>query len=194
MKTSKPNKHCDTHKPRPIPTPIPENSSQYNYPHLFRTAYGPHMKVPTTFVGPGRTKQSFKAECDINTIVNRFLKTGIFDATNKHAPKYGDCTGLEFQAGMETVLKAQKMFDELPALVRNRFQNDPGQFLDFVHDEKNVEEAIRLGLLQRKAVEATPLPTPPASDAPTPPLASRSDMRKAARAAGEAKAEKEQDY
>lgn len=194
MKTSKQNS-SDAHKPKIKPTPPPSSTpSQYNYPHLFRTAYGTHLREQITFVGPGRTKQAFKDECDVNNIVARFMKTGVLDAQNRHAPRYGDCTGLEFQAGMEIILKAKNIFAALPAKLRDRFQNDPGKFLDFVQDEENREEATKLGLLKPKAPEATPLPTPPASDAPTPPLASRSDMRKAARAAGEAKAEREQDY
>lgn len=193
MKNQKTNS-CDVHKPKPQPIPLPSSNSQYNYPHLFKTAYGPHLKVAMTFVGPGRTKQSFKDECDINTIVNRFLKTGVFDATNKHAPRYGDCTGLEFRAGMETIMQAQEMFKSLPAQVRGRFDNDPGEFLDFIQNAENRDEARRLGLLKPEAPEATPLPTPPVSDAPTPPLASRKAMREQARADGERKADREQDY
>lgn len=191
MKNQNINK-CDfSHKPKPTPIPIPENLSQYNYPHLFRTAYGPHMKVALTFVGQGRTKQSFKAECDVNTIVNRFLQTGVFDVTNRHAPRYGDCTGLEFQAGLETVIKAQAMFKSLPAAVRNRFNNDPAAFLDFVHDADNADEARKLGLLKPLEAAATPPATPPASDAPTPQPTSRRARREAARAEGDDDPEKQ---
>lgn len=191
MKTSKINKSLSSHQLN-IKPPLPQaNTSQYNYPHLFRTAYGLHLSPSLTFIGEGRTKQSFKAECDVNNIVARFLKTGVIDAMNKHAPKYGDCTGLEFQAGMESIIKAENAFKSLPAQLRDRFQNDPGQFLDFVQNDENREEARKLGLLKPEPKQATPVATPPASDAPTPPLPSRRAMREQARADGERKAENE---
>ena len=36
----------------------------------------------------------------------------------------------------------------LDANVRKRFHNDPAELIDFVSDEKNRDEAVRLGLLQ----------------------------------------------
>lgn len=169
------------------------DSSQYNYPHNFRTAYGPKLKIALQPRGESRTKQSFKAECDINHIMARFLRTGVIDAQNRHAPRYGDCSGQDFTSYMNIIASSRSIFQELPAQLRARFENSPAKFLDFVHDARNAEEARELGLLKPAAPEATPLPTPPASDAGNPPLASREAMRKQARADGEAKAKKEGD-
>lgn len=109
----------------------------------------------------GRTKQSFKDECDINTIIQRFLRTGQLDLANKLEPRYGDCTGIEFQSACQTVAAAKSLFAELPAALRNRFENEPAKFLDFVHDDRNIEEARELGLLKPKADPAvTPAPAP----------------------------------
>lgn len=179
------------HKTKPT---SPSSSSQYNYPHVYRTAYGPKLSLQSINTLPSRTKQAHKAECDINQIMARYLRTGVIDAQQRHAPRYADCTGLEFQAMQNQLIATKNMFNELPAQLRDRFDNDPAAFLTFVQDAKNLEEARELGLLKPKASEATPLPTPPASDAPTPPLASRDAMRKQARADGERKAGKETDY
>lgn len=131
----------------------------------FKTAYGCKVKLPLiTPPDQGRTKQSFKDECDINAIMARYQKTGILDFAEKHEPQYGDCTGVEFQQGMEIVARARSMFEDLPATVRARFENDPRQMLDFVQHEKNREEAIALGLVRPMTAQA---PTPP--DSPKPP-------------------------
>jgi len=123
----------------------------------------------------GRTKQSFKAECDINTIIQRFLKTGQIDLANRLEPRYGDATGLEYTQAMLTVAKAKSLFAELPAALRGRFENDPAKFLDFVQDDKNMEEARELGLLKSKAPAAADAATaskaPAAADAATAPPA-----------------------
>lgn len=118
---------------------------------LIISAYSPKKRLRTTFSTKGRTKQAFKAECDINNILSRFLRTGVMDFANKNQARYGDCTGVEYQAAMCTVAAAKSMFNDLPAHIRNRFENEPAQFLDFVQDEKNREEAAALGLLKPEA-------------------------------------------
>lgn len=142
----------------------------------FKTAYGPKLRVQVDNVSPSRTKQAFKDECDINTIISRFLRTGVMNFTAKNEPRYGDCTGIEFDAAMRTVANAQSLFNELPAALRHRFENEPAKFLDFVQDEKNREEATALGLLKpvdklAEAVVTPPVPAPapePAKTAPAP--------------------------
>lgn len=144
---------------------------------LFNSAYSPKIRVRISSTLPSRTKQSFKAECDINTIISRFLKTGILDFAQKNEPRYGDCTGIEYQNAMQTVAEAKSLFNDLPAALRARFANEPANFLDFVQDEKNREEAQALGLLKEPVAASEALPaTPPAPPA----LASSPDAPKPA--------------
>jgi phage internal scaffolding protein len=112
-----------------------------------RNAMSPHVSVKTPMSGESRTKQSFREETDINTIMSKYQRTGLISAVNQHAPQYGDVTGLDFQTAMETVTRAQQMFEAMPSSIRKRFANDPAQFLDFVQNDDNVEEARKLGLL-----------------------------------------------
>lgn len=145
---------------------------------VIRTAYGPKLRVQITFPeGTGRTKQSFKDECDINQILARFKRTRTLDFVNEMAPRYGDCTGAEFRAAMDTVANAKSMFHAMPAHLRARFKNDPAQFLEFVQNPANRDEALELGLLkapegpseaaaQAPSQQATP---PAAGGAATPP-------------------------
>lgn len=144
-----------------IPLFIPSTPLSVKTSLPFRSAYGERLSVRQAFTGAGRTKQSFKDECDINQIMARYQRTGVLDFASRHEAKYGDCTGLEFQAGMELIIGAKQMFADLPSALRNRFQNEPAMFLDFIQDEGNRAEAEALGLLKVKP--AAPAPKAPAA-------------------------------
>lgn len=101
-----------------------------------------------------RTKQSFKDECDINIIMKRFERTGTLNWVNRHSPQYGDVSGLEFQTAMDIVAAGKSAFAALPARIRDRFRNDPAQFLDFVQNPANAAEAAELGLLSPEGEQA----------------------------------------
>src|SRR5262245_43276128 len=119
-----------------------------------RTAYGPKERVKLEFpAGEGRTKQSFKDECDINVIMRRYEKTGVLTHLRKVQPEFADCTGRDFNEAMNLVAEARTAFAELPSSVRDRFDNDPAKFLDFCQDEGNLDEAGELGLLSRQGME-----------------------------------------
>lgn len=95
----------------------------------------------------GRTQQEFAKECDINEIVRRFGITGQLPFTDR-MPVSGDFTGItDFQSAMEAVTRAQGAFMDLPAEVRARFRNDPQEMLTFLDDERNRDEAVKLGLV-----------------------------------------------
>lgn len=100
------------------------------------------------------TQQQFREECDINTIVKRFGLTGELP-NGIGMPVSGDFTGVsDFQSAMEVVRKSQEAFMALPAETRARFANDPARVLAFLDDEKNRDEAIKLGMIP-KPVERT---------------------------------------
>ena len=57
--------------------------------------------------GPSRTKQSFKEDCDVNVIVNRFVSGGELTHLNRLAPQYGDVSNaVDLQAALELVEEA----------------------------------------------------------------------------------------
>lgn len=102
-------------------------------------------------------KQSFKEECDINVIVQRFgldyqVPQGL------RLPTYGDFTGVtDFHSAANAIALARESFDLLPAHLRTRFNHDPGSFVAFCSDDANRAEAEKLGLV---------MPKPPKVDAP----------------------------
>jgi phage internal scaffolding protein len=101
------------------------------------------------------TQQQFKEEADINTIVNRFLKTGVLPTPNTF-PQYVDFEGVfDYQSAMNLVRAADESFMRMDAKVRSRFNNSPQEFLEFFADPANAEEAIRLGLAIPKPSSVT---------------------------------------
>lgn len=103
---------------------------------------------------PSLTQQQFKEEADINTIVDRFLKSGVLP-TAVNMPQYVDYEGVfDFQSAMNVVRKADENFMRLDAKVRARFNNSPQAFLEFFANPENAEEAVRLGLAIPKATSS----------------------------------------
>jgi phage internal scaffolding protein len=102
------------------------------------------------------TQQQFREETDINTIVDRFMKTGhLPDPVSM--PQYVDYEGVfDFQSAMNVVRQADENFMRMDAKVRARFHNSPQEFLEFFADPANADEAVRLGL-------AVPQPKEPSS-------------------------------
>lgn len=112
----------------------------------FRSAFSPRERVSLAFVGPGKAKQSFRDECDVNVIMKRFAVSGVLPNAGRLPPEYGDVTGLDFQTMLNQVVAAQAAFQALPAVVRRRFGNDPKEFVDFCSDRGNMDEVARMGL------------------------------------------------
>jgi len=95
---------------------------------------------------PGLTDQSQAKDCDINTIINRFNKSGILPTTNIQAT-YGDFSDpIEYSQAIQIKINAENQFNQLTAKVRNRFNNNPLEFLQFMADPENTSEAVKLGL------------------------------------------------
>ena len=107
---------------------------------------------------PSLAQQNFKDETDINYIVRQFGLTGELPGQTI-SPQYGDFTGvLDYHSAVNAVLAAQDEFMELPAQMRARFDNDPAKLIDFLGNEQNREEAIKLGLVANPISEASETP------------------------------------
>ena len=125
-----------------------------------RSAYNYDMNIVSDQTGlkcedASLTQQQFKEDSDINTIVDRFMKSGVLP-TPVNMPQFVDYEGVfDFQTAMNTVRQADENFMRLDAKVRARFNNSPQEFLEFFANPENVDEAIRLGLAIPQAVAET---------------------------------------
>lgn len=166
---------------------MPE-SRTYN-PYSRWSFYRPHNRVkfmnevvhPITgeITNPSsRTRQEFKAECDINNIIKAFKVSGQLTHISAKAAMgaYLDLPEpTDYQESLNIIREAQESFATLPSKVRDRFGNDPEAFLAFMNDPANKDEAIELGLVQKPAVPkpeaggSSPPPPPPPSPPPAAP-------------------------
>lgn len=101
---------------------------------------------------PSLAKQEFAEEADLNTIMARYTMTG--ELPTQIIGRYVDFSeSVDFHQAQDILARAQQQFEALPASIRARFENDPAQFLDFVHDEANLPELEKMGFLSEEAVK-----------------------------------------
>lgn len=124
------------------------------------SAYRPHHRVqelgeivnPHTgdvTIPPSMTKQEFKRECDVNNVIKQYSTSGMLNHINAKASigAYQDLPdSYDFQESLHVVHEAEKAFMTLPSKTRERFGNEPAEFLAFMSDPKNGDEMIKLGL------------------------------------------------
>lgn len=117
-----------------------------------------------SFIGdPGRTLQEPAEDADINVLMKRM---GVKDGSalpyfqNPRA-LYGDFSVWpDDPVELANIMReGQLAFLRIPAAVRQRYST-PEELFAFMNDEKNYEEAVKLGLLAKKPdVIKTPLDT-----------------------------------
>lgn len=141
------------------------SNSQYLKPTLelqplIKSNYSSKLKITISFPSDSlHTKQSFKDECDINLLMSRYMENGQLPNINEAAPQYLDVSeGYDYQAAMEYIAGANSLFQELPSSIRNRFENDPGAFIEFCSNENNRLELTEMGLLRPPTPDLIPTP------------------------------------
>lgn len=147
---------------------LKSRESLYHPVESFRTYSSHKLQLGHTYPEHSTvTDQSFRDECDINTIMARYQSTGELPYLNEMQGQFLDVSEMDFQHHMNFILEAQQMFDDLPSNIRDRFGNDPGAFLGFVNNPDNAVETAKMGLLSPEATEAVLRP-PQAAPAPAP--------------------------
>ncbi len=130
---------------------------------------------PTIDCGKSLTKQSFKDECDINFIMDKWKRTGEIPAASvgKMPPHYGDFSNPnDYMEACNRVIAANEAFSSLPSFLRDRFANEPANLIAFLADSENQDEAIKLGLAQKPIPEGDPPVVDEPENPPIPPAAS----------------------
>lgn len=120
-----------------------------------------------SFVGDvSRTIQSHAKGTDVNDIMRAFKVTGVLPQGVRR-PTFGDFDHIgDYRDAMDAMLAAQKSFLAMPAKVRERFNNDPSEFVAFCSDDANLEEMRKLGLAVPAAPKAEPLDVRVIADPP----------------------------
>lgn len=111
--------------------------------------------------------QSDAAEVNINNIIKRAEKTGYLPEF-RGQPFYGDVSEFNGLAdAFQKVQESKDLFMTVPANVRERFENDPIKYVEFLADPANLDEAVKLGLaIKRPDLEPASTTPAPGSDSP----------------------------
>lgn len=86
-------------------------------------------------------QQQFGEEVDVNTIMRRYGMTGAAPF-GEDAGVYGDFTGIhDYDSAVARIDAARARFMELPASVREKFNNDPGELIRRANEMDEAELA-----------------------------------------------------
>lgn len=159
------------------PVTVLETTAAYSF-------YRPHERSATWFTNeiqdpvtgeirqdPSMTKQSFVDQCDLNKIMKQFnpREQARIMAMQAQGGSYDDLPDeVDYQEAQNIRIRAETAFATLPSSVRKRFDNDPGEFLAFMADPANQDEAITLGLASKRATDAPIEPQAPNEASPPP--------------------------
>ena len=106
---------------------------------VVRNAY--QRKAVQVYQNPGvsMTEQHHARACDINTIMTKYLKTGVVDHINKYEPTYGDVSEADFKKSMDLVAAVKSEFQDLPAYVRAEI-GDEATYLSLMQTDEGVSQ------------------------------------------------------
>ncbi|ALS03674.1 VP3 [Gokushovirus WZ-2015a] len=107
---------------------------------------------------PSQTRQEFAEECDINTIMAGYERTGVISHMNRREPMYVDLSEMPDNLAdtLSMLESATAAFMSLPAKARAEFDNDAVKWVDFASDPRNNAKMVEWGLTK----PADPIPEP----------------------------------
>lgn len=124
----------------------------------------PRKRVQKFFTKPSLTRQEFKQECDLALTLKRFGRTPEGKRALQNASGFAEGAQFrdvsvipDFRAARDAINAANASFMALPPIVRRRFGNDAAEFLDFIQNPANQEEARALGLCNLQKAPEAPL-------------------------------------
>lgn len=112
------------------------------------------LESATVNLEPSMTQQHLGPETDINMIARRYQLTGEMPV-RRELGEYGEFDeDMDFQTLLHQVKAGEAAFAAVPSSIRSKFGNDPGVFLEWIHDDANYDEAATMGLVPKRDVAA----------------------------------------
>lgn len=127
----------------------------------FYTRFCPPPKCKVMFLKPSLTQQQFKEESDINNIIASVNAAGVVNNplwAGSRQPLYGDFSFIQesdYMQAQNKLIEANTLFSELPAKVRQRFNNNPADLLHYLENNPDYEEMVNLGLVVKKELPSS---------------------------------------
>lgn len=122
---------------------------------------------------PSLTRQEFADECDINTLMARYEKSGAISHVNRHEPRYIDVSMFgDLRERLDLLQIATVEFNALDPKIRFEFDNDPVKFVEFATNKDNLPRMREWGLAPPEEKPVPPMkvevvnPAPPDEDKP----------------------------
>ena len=119
---------------------------------MCRTGYTARDDERVSILCPddGLTQQHFKAECDVNEIVRRYVQTGdsaLLEGSSR--PVYADVSELptDLVSAYDAIGQAEDAFMRLPSQVRKSLDNDPARLVQWLANPENKGDAVKFGLM-----------------------------------------------
>ena len=107
----------------------------------FRTPYDSDYNPANYGIKTGSetlVQQNLKDGCDINKIMARYNKTGVLEHITTARGSYNELpTPESYQDALNQLQAATDAFYELPSRVRKDFNNNPDEFLHFMHQPES---------------------------------------------------------
>lgn len=107
------------------------------------------------FTQKSLTQQSFRNECDLNKIVERFSATGQLPQSARPV-RYGLPDG-EFHTNQLLLAEAKSLFETLPTQVKEKYGN-AGNVITSLNDADLASELHEDGIFNHFGIEAPPIP------------------------------------
>ena len=141
----------------------------------FYTPYtNPKTVEPFNTVGESMTQEQFAEESEINNIIRSHDRNGVIEHINRGNAIYADFSGItDFSDALEQIREAQSEFQNIPWEIREKFQNDAGQFFKFASNPDNIQELRDLGLANPE--QSVAMPTEQAIPQPVEPQNSKGE-------------------
>ncbi|AXL15554.1 internal scaffolding protein [Microviridae sp.] len=127
---------------------------------IYRNGTESDISQKIQFTEKTLTQQQYKEQADINFIMQKYGEQAVLQHYSQFEGDYSEFTDdFDYQTVRNKLLDADAMFLSLPSNIRQKFNNNPKKFLDFVQDEDNLEELYTLGLKKRPTTNTEPVVT-----------------------------------
>lgn len=111
------------------------------------------------FIEPSLVDVSFEQECDLHFILDNFMRNGgTLDKLKDRVSKlsYGDSPSDDAYLNAQMLVAAcNSQFNDLPAIVREEFDNNVSNYLAYVSDPSNLKDAYERHLIDPNTVDKT---------------------------------------
>ena len=136
----------------------------------FKTPYSnPPTRCWFETTGESMTQQHFAEESEINNILRSHDKNGVIEHIHRGNAIYADFSGItDLSDALHHIKEAQEEFLNVPSEIREKFQNDAGQFFKFASNPENLPELRKMGLANPEQSVAMPtdIPANPVAEDP----------------------------